>query len=481
MAVITARVRSHIRLQGPLRPSQISALQARLTISNPDKDRAVREHVQGAHLLPDTLDLWKETEDGYLLPRGIGDELDEILSADIEWIDDRVSIPVSTSLWRNPILRTAQAESVAAIRACAQGVLQAPPGFGKTVTMLEAIRQIGQRALIIVDKTNIAEQWRQRAAEHLGLTDVGLVGDGEWTEHDLTIALQPTLWTRRNSLAGWWETWGLVCLDECHHVSAETFYDIIQRFPAMHRIGLSATPKKQKGREELVRCAIGPIVNKVEESMTGEVYIRETEFTHSFWPTHRGKKDKETKVMTCEYRDRGCELTGLTHRNNYSALIASLIEDDARNDLIANDIVSDYTAGRTILVLSRRLKHLENIARRVVAMIGPENVYRLSGKEKTEERMATQERAGEGHIVIFSTIGDEAMDIPRLDTLVLPFPTKNEGLLEQQVGRIARDHPEKFTPIVRDYRDRVGVSRTQLKARVGVYRKRGLIVKTALT
>jgi superfamily II DNA or RNA helicase len=470
-------VRSHIELNGEdLRPEQIARLTDALTIPNPDKDRAVREHVYGAEDMPDKIELWRETEIGYLIPRGVGDDLDEVLASKIKWENEMTSAPVKTSLWQNPILRDEQEAAVVAIQDFAQGVIQAPPGFGKTVTMLEAIRRIGQRSLIIVNNTTIAEQWRARAREHLGLSEVGLVGDAKWVEHDLTIAMQQTLWSRRDSLDGWWETWGLVCLDECHHASAETFYDIIQRFPSRYRVGLSATPKKQKGRAALVRAAIGPTVFKFEESMEGDVVIRETGFTYNFLPTHRAYKDPNTEEMTCEHAQRGCTAKGLIHRNNYSALVNELIVDDARNDIVARDIVSAYKEGRTILVISRRHKQIDDIARRVIAEIGPEDVYRMSGKEETRERSETQNLADSGNIVIFSTVADEALDIPRLDTLVLPFPNRQEGLVEQQIGRIARYHPEKKRPVVYDYLDAFRVSDNQLKERMRVYRRKGLTI-----
>lgn len=457
-------------------------LEQALTIENPAKERAMREMTAGADDLPDEIELFWEADGRYVIPRGFAAALGK-KHDDIEWTDERVVRPIDTSLWINPILRDYQEKACKTLMSHEQGVYEAPAGSGKTVTGLELIRRLGQRALVIVNNTHIAGQWIERAAQHLGLSRdmIGLIGDGKWHEQDITIALQQTLWARRDSLEAWWEDWGLVMLDECHHAPASSFFDIIQRFPAKFRIGLSATPDKQKGLETLVEAAIGPIVTKTPREVLVQagtivnptVEILPSQFSMNFWPTHSYRKDEGPE---CEYHDRGCNKRGMRHQNNYSDVIAKLIDDDARNDLLADRIVRAYGEGRAVLVLSRRLKHLDNMARRVIKAIGDEDVYRLSGKEKTDEKLAIYDRAEQGQLVIFSTVGDEALDIPRLDTLVMAFPVKNAGLIEQQLGRVARVHHEKAAPEVIDVGDNMGVLDNQLKARMRVYRKQGLTI-----
>ncbi len=482
--MIEAYVKSHIAIEETsLTIEQIDRLKESLTIPNPDKEVAIREHVRGAQSMPDTIELWGH--DGiatFLLPRGIADQLEEVLDEEVYWHDFRADHPIDTSDWSAPTLFDYQEPAVVEMVTGEQGVYQAPAAAGKTVTMLEAVRRIGQRALVVVNSTHIAAQWADRAREHLGLARVGIIGDAKWEEEDLTVAVQQTLWSRRDELGSWWDDWGLVCLDECHHVPATTFYDIIQRFPARYRLGLSATPDKQVGRERLVRASLGPTLHATPRGtlvsagriVDPTVRFIQSNFSYVLWPTHRAQKDPDTGLLVCEYARRGCDRKGLRHQNNYAELVKELIDDDARNDLISDAIVRAYGEGRAIIVLSRRLGHLDNLARRVVAQIGQEDVYRLSGKEKTATRMDIYERAEEGKLVIFATVGDEALDIPRLDTIVLAFPSKNEGLIEQQIGRVARTHPGKAAPLVIDVTDDVPALDKQLRQRVKVYRRQGL-------
>lgn len=480
--MITVKVNSHLELAAwELKEHQMEAVKTALTIPNPERVTAEREMVRGWDQLPETIELWRKERGTLYLPRGFANQLESVVRSEIWWEDERVSRPINTSLWLNPMLRFYQEPVVPTMLKCEQGVYVAPTGSGKTVTFLEFVRRASQRTLVIVNNTHIAEQWRDRAREHLGLTEVGIVGDGSWKEADLTIAVQQTLWSRRDSLDGWWETWGVVVLDECHHVPANTFFDIIQRFPALYRVGISATPDKNVELRALVGAALGPVIHETKEEVLVEAGVIErasyeildSGFSFTMWPTHRAQKDKETKKLTCEFQDRGCDRKGLVHRNNWTDLVAALIEDEERNELIAEAIARHYNEGRAILVLSRRLKHLDEMARAVIRRIGSaEDVYRLSGKEKTDEKMDLYERADAGRLVIFSTVGDEALDIPRLDTLVLAFPTKQADLVRQQVGRVLRAHARKGRPVVVDVRDDVRTLLKHLKVRLGVYKSK---------
>jgi superfamily II DNA or RNA helicase len=81
--------------------------------------------------------------------------------------------------------------------------------------------------------------------------------------------------------------------------------------------------------------------------------------------------------------------------------------------------------------------------------------------------------------VIFSTIADEALDIPRLDRGYLAFPSKNVETVKQQIGRFTRTHDEKDSAIIYDFKDPlVGVLKTQFNGRLrGLYQPMKLKVE----
>jgi superfamily II DNA or RNA helicase len=104
----------------------------------------------------------------------------------------------------------------------------------------------------------------------------------------------------------------------------------------------------------------------------------------------------------------------------------------------------------------------------------------LTGKEDTEERMRVAREAESGQCVVFSTIADEALDVPRLDKLYLVWPTKNSAVIRQQIGRIERVHPSKKSATVYDFVDAEvqPLYKQWIKRGIDVYAAEGLAINT---
>jgi superfamily II DNA or RNA helicase len=457
---ITVRVSNHLRFDERHLPVNVlREIRDALEFPNPEREQAIREKVAGAYSLPKVLKMWAPG----MLPRGFAGQLQAGLGAhgiSIDWTDDRVLVPVYTDRWKMVMLRDYQEIACTACEIAEQGIWQAPPASGKTVTMLELMRRVGQRSIVVTNKAEIAYQWRDRAKQFLGV-DVGIVGDGNMDVRDITIALQQTLWSRYDELAeaGFWDMFGLVCLDECHHLPAATFMETIQRFSARFRFGVSGTPEKDPHMFPLMEAAIGPRFHVTPKEILvhagivakPEVRVVKTNFTHEWWGTHTVKECART----------GCNRRGYVHRNNYTEIVTALSEDDHRNGLIADNIAAQ--AGRAQLVLSKRLRHLDVLRELcIVRGMDPDRLVPFTGKQGGAERNEIANRAESGDIVLFSTVADEALDIPRLDTLHLVWPGNNVEITKQVVGRIERVHPAKETPIVFDYLDDgVSVLRSQ--------------------
>lgn len=488
---VVITVDTHLRFSAQDLPAHmVESIKAALTWKNVEKANAKKEDFWGWQNLPDTIQAWELTPNGtFILPRGFAVSLKkgfDRLKIEIVWIDNRGKRALPSRLSPRVALRDYQEDAVETIVKVQQGIWQAPTGAGKTVGVLEAMRRLNRVSLVIVNKLEIAQQWQKRSIDFLGVP-MGLVGDGVMDVQDFTVCMQQTLWARYDELeeSGFFSLFGFVCLDECHHLPAQTFTKTLQSFDAEYRIGVSATPDKDPALLGLMKATLGNIFHKTDKQrlraggflVTPEVCLVPTGFNADFWPTHphdpaAGALCDWSPMCTRSNRQR-------THRNNYTEVVGELQRDISRNELIARDIMVQYNSGHACLVFSDRLEHLKELRRRCCTTwvgVNEDDMIMFTGEQTMEERGAIQERCDRGSVVLFSTVADEALDIPRLDRGFFVWPTRNAGIVEQRLGRFERCHPSKEDAIIFDYVDDVKVMRGQAKDRLKVYTKQGLQV-----
>lgn len=481
MAVIEARIGTHLTVNGSLLSREVrGALAEALTIPNPWKPTAMREMLYGAAQMPDYIPLYQE--DGWFLkiPRGFIHSFINGCAAsgiEIQWIDERVAIERGGSELKHIALDPYQEVACQAFLNHYGGLISSPTGSGKTALALEAINRSRQRSIIVVEKASLGAQWVAEIRDKLGY-EAGYIGEGQWVERDITVALRQSLWAARDTIdqrgqeahlaaspvayRPFWERWGLFMLDEAHHAPAETLVELVQRFPAFMRGGVSATPDRDPLTFPIAQAIIGPVVHETTFAEAEARLVRpsirviDTDFDFpDYHPTRREPVWDEAK---------GRNVTK-TIRNNYGEMMAALIADEKRNLLMASKAFNEALFGHHCLMVSSRKEHLEALREMMARLDGgaPQNgpcpiLFTLFGGASGEEAMgigSAIENAlpGQGTI-LFSTVADEGLNIPRLDRLFLTFPSRKVGSTKQKIGRITRRHPQKDDAIVYDFRDR---------------------------
>jgi superfamily II DNA or RNA helicase len=417
-----------------------------LSIPNLAKAKAKKMDEWGWERMPDYIPLYRLVNPGdemaeyvYIeMPRGFLEDFATGMTAfgaEVELREGRAFqkiFPLGNRINAKPW----QEKQIEALLKFEQGILKAPAGSGKTVEILEAIRRIGCKSLVIVNTKDILWQWKQRAQTHLGEHfPVGQIGDGVFdVSQYLTVATAQTLHSRYDELEaqGFFDAFSFVCLDECHHATAETYNKILNRFSARYRVGVSATPDKT-GDFELAKNVLGPVIHavhphEVDNLIRPSVVRVPTRFGFHF----RGHKSR-------------------FQRSNYGEMIQALITDPERNRQIVKVVRENQ--GHHQLLVSKRLEHLSILEDLLLDEGFRDPILKLTGKDSNEDRdaavLALSERPG----LLLSTLADEALDIPRLDRIHLVFPQKNPGLVTQQVGRVEREHPDKLDAIIFDYAD----------------------------
>lgn len=350
-------------------------------------------------------------------------------------------------------LRGYQREALAAWWRHKAGIIVAPCGAGKTAIGLTAVLHLPTNALVLVHTGDLLRQWRERA-EALGIEVKTVSEGGGPVRARLVIATMQTLalwpfW----QLAEWGKGFGLVIVDECHHVPCATLTDVLYELPGRYRLGLTATPTRSDGLTPILLAHMGPIratVSREALAEAGAIIVPRVERIATAW---------EPKA-----------------ESEYVQMITDATEDEARNIQIADLAASAVKAGRHVLIQTERVEHSKVLSRLIGDRhgLGSVAVYGALGG-KARALALSQVASGACPILIATQLADEGLDLPVLDTLILGVPQRNAARLEQRVGRIARPAPGKVDAIVYDLLDGGAPARLQW-ARLKVYRMMGCAV-----
>lgn len=454
--IIHATLDSHIRVKDSDIPEEISEdLIEALSFENRAREAARKDKRWGWMDMPKEICLWEEVGDTILIPRGFRWRFEDGLKSlghQIEWEDNRTYTSTSKELPEFDTYRPQQQQAAEKILQEEDGIYEAPAGSGKTVAVLEIIRRAQQQHnIVVVNEIGIAEQWKDAANQFIPGMRCGIIGDAEWDEQQLTIATQQTLNRKKEELGNrWWRKWGLACLDECHHQTARTFKEVMSRFWAKYRFGVSATPDKT-GDFEWAEIILGEIVHRntrhqlVDYGILVRPTIRvvETDFEFDFHSTFKVRKIEKCPLPECDKEDSHM------HRNNYAVMTKALKNDSHRNSLIVR-CINQHLDSRQ-LVTSAQSSQLAKIRKLTGGCSVP--VLDLTGKESRKERMWVKDAIEDGPCLVFATIAKEAFDAPKLEVLHRPWPTKNLGAVRQEIGRVERAAEGKKFAIVYDYAD----------------------------
>jgi superfamily II DNA or RNA helicase len=374
------------------------------------------------------------------LPRGCLDEVISLLKSHdikIELDDQRFAgQPINATFHGQ--LRPEQQAAADAMLGFDDGILCATTAFGKTVVAAWLIAARKVNTLVLVHRRQLLDQWRERLAAFLNLPikSIGQIGGGRKRATGIIdVAVIQSL-NRKQVVDDVVANYGHVVVDECHHLSAVSFEQVLRQVKARYITGLTATPQRKDGHHPIIVMQCGPIryrVNAKEQAQSRP-------FKHIVVP-----------------RPTNFRLPPVTEKLEIHALYAALATDRSRNDLIAVDLVRAVKAGRSPILLTERTSHVDEFAARLTGLV--KHIIVLKGGMGAKQRRAIAEQlavipTGEERVLLATGryIG-EGFDDARLDTLFLAMPISWRGTLQQYVGRLHRLHDNKREVIVYDYVD----------------------------
>ena len=436
-----------------------------LTLPNPDFYKKERMGLWTGKT-PETISLWRmgSTIPSHLpmleMPFGVFREVQHILDnvqvlfQDHDHVDYGVPIP----------LYDYQQDAVDAIYNKRYGILQSQCGSGKTQCMLALIQRYGVKALWLTHTADLLRQSKERAERYMDSSLMGTITEGKVNiGSGITFATIQTM--SKMDLKPYRDDWGVIVCDECHRVVGSTnglamFEKVLNSLSCGHKYGCSGSVHRADGLLRAPFALLGRVVYTVPETAV-EALVEPvsvcTVQTDAVMP-EEAVKDDGTLV--------------------WAKLINGLCADKERNRLIVNKLREnkDYSC----LILSDRLAHLEALMAELPVDMMDKAVMisgRMTSKKGKAEREAAieQMRTGEKKYLFSSyNLSREGLDIPRLERLFLTTPQKDEAVIIQSIGRIARRFEGKAKPVAIDFVDsNIGIMVGMYKKRLQHYKKAG--------
>ena len=215
-------------------------------------------------------------------------------------------------------LRPDQQPAASALLAHHNGVLSATTAFGKTVIAAWLIAQRKANTLILVHTQTLLNQWQAALTQFLCIDEslppqpkqhgrrrklslIGQIGGGKNTAAGyVDIAMLQSL-VCDGEVKPFIKEYGLVIVDECHHVSAAGFEQVLRAVCARYVYGLTATPTRADGHEPIITMQCGPIRYQVsaaeQAARQGFARIVVPRFTRFAMPL---TTEKMTYATICE-------------------------------------------------------------------------------------------------------------------------------------------------------------------------------------
>ena len=455
-------------LKSGISEKALGVLRRTAVFLNPEYFKNLRMHLP-LYNIPRYIDCSKENQNYLLLPRGnLSKVIEKIKEAKSEYnITDERETGQEINLHFNAELYDEQKDALKELLKEDVGILSAGTGFGKTVVASSLISERKTNTLILVQSHALLEQWKKAIKQFLDFTPGTIAAGKDKSTGIVDIAIVNSLIEKGSDEERPRSyKYGMLIIDECHHVSAFSTENLVSSFKAKFVYGLTATPIRRDGHQKIIFYQCGSVLYSTTTKQMNETQ----NFSHYFIP----------RFSSFHYVQ---ELTESDSKNpSINQYYEKLIANSARNNLIIEDVKNAVLQGRTPLVLSERIEHLNLLHEQLSD--SAQNVILITGRGTQKQKKEVLEKLRavptDESLIILATgkYAGEGFDYPRIDTLMLAMPFSWKGTLSQYCGRLHRNFAGKNEVQIFDYVDyRIPVFDRMYQNRLKGYKHLGYSIK----
>jgi superfamily II DNA or RNA helicase len=372
------------------------------------------------------------------------------LAAKAVRVSDDIAPPDITGQWTLPEPRWYQRDALGAWRDSGdRGVIVLPTGAGKTVVALAAIAELRVATLVLVPTRILLDQWA-RALEAACPDPIGRLGDGDHRVALITVATYASAVTWAPRIG---DRFGLVIVDEAHHVGAWCPAEIFEMLVAPARLGLTATPPDGPAAWSLAG-RIGPTVYTLGvEALRGTALA---DYTHETIAVELDAVERNAYK-----RLRGAFGTFYARAQRGQRLPWRQFVRDAQRSLAGRDALAAWRASRALLsypaakrATLRDLLQRHSGERILIFTADNATAYALArellvvpitcdiGRTERMEMLA-RFRAGDVSVLVSAQVLDEGFDVPDAEVAIIVGGTSSQRRHAQRIGRVLRPQPGK--------------------------------------
>ena len=331
-----------------------------------------------------------------------------------------------------------------------------------TAIAIKTICEMKKKALVVVHKEFLMDQWKE-SIERFTNARVGIIQQNKLElDADICIGMMHSL-CLKDYPPGTFDSFGLMAIDECHHLGSEMFSKVLSKIGTIYRLGLSATPERRDGLHSVYAMHVGKVAHKEKRSENNQLQV------------HTIKLLSNDPAYKTVYFANG-------KTKNTTHMVSNITQCSSRNEYITSLLMELVSKGRRILVLSSRRNHLE-VLHSLIIEAGYKNVgfyYGNKGMNKKEYKKMLLVSSKCDIILATEQLAKEGLDIPGLDTLIMTTSIAELGALEQSIGRILRKFytEDMIGPLVVDLVDKeCGNFGKHYTKRKKLYKEEGYCIK----